>query len=159
MKTIPTRKDIESRRIVRFARGHLAARTTWVGVVTGYNAMYDTVSVYVYESPAPEWVYTPGDTGWLTKTTYARADVEWFEPAEDVEVQRDILRKAAAPRTACYDAFVNGSRVFSSAPWGVAMASAQKSIRNGATVVSEGGGVFRLMSPDGATSARFVPSA
>lgn len=82
MQTIPSTEDIRARRTVKFVRGHLAEHTTWIGIVVGYNAAYDTVKVYVYEPGSPEWVYEPGDAGWLTKTSYARADVEWYEPAE-----------------------------------------------------------------------------
>jgi hypothetical protein len=86
VKTIPTAEDIKARRTVRFAAGHLAEHTSWTGTVAGYNALYDTVHVYVN---------APGNPESGSKITYSRKDVEW---AAHVEHRETTIRVAGVER-------------------------------------------------------------
>lgn len=76
-----------------------------------------------------------------------------------IEERRDVLRATVLPRTAAreYTATVNGTTI-ATMPWGMAMASAQKSIRNGADITAHDAGAFTLTAPNGGRSVRFQPA-
>jgi hypothetical protein len=79
--------------------------------------------------------------------------------AQDIEWRRALLRATVLPRKAApaYSVTLNGT-TGAGIPWGIAMASAQKSIRNGAHITAHPGGAFTLTAPGGGRSVRFQPA-
>jgi hypothetical protein len=74
-----------------------------------------------------------------------------------IEIAREVLRATVMPRVVSeYDITTPEGTI--TMRWTDAMACAQKSIRNGATITPEGAGAFTLTSSSGARSVRFAPS-
>ncbi|MFE4832928.1 hypothetical protein [Streptomyces sp. NPDC056672] len=75
-----------------------------------------------------------------------------------IEQRRAVLRATVLPRTAApeYTVSVNGDTA--TMPWGIVMASAQKSIRAGASITPGDAGTFTLTAPGGGRSAHFQPA-
>ncbi|WP_086686163.1 hypothetical protein [Streptomyces pseudogriseolus] len=100
----------------------------------------------------------------------ARADrLNGMAPAErataelTAEDHRDVLRATVRPRAEApnYAIDVDGANTpawRTVLSWGHAMASAQKSIRNGARITPGPGGTFTLTSPHGGRRAHFRPA-
>lgn len=75
-----------------------------------------------------------------------------------IEQRRAVLRASVLPRTAApeYTVSVNGDTA--TMPWGIAMASAQKSIRAGASITPGDAGTFTLTAPSDGHRAHFQPA-
>ncbi|MER7688777.1 hypothetical protein [Streptomyces sp. NPDC097610] len=75
-----------------------------------------------------------------------------------IEQRRAVLRATVLPRTAApeYTVTVNGDTA--TMPWGTVLASAQKSIRTGASITPGDAGTFTLTALSGGHRARFQPA-
>ena len=68
--------------------------------------------------------------------------------ADDFQERKHLLESAIRPRPARYVITSQDGRETGVLPWGIAMASAMKSLRNGAQVVDMGAGTVKLVNGD-----------
>lgn len=120
------------------------------------DALRITIGGYFARSAAPQ----PADSPQEAPSAPVAAQEQQGAPqdADSVEARRDVLRAAALPRPTHYTISVSDGRTLPDLPWGIAMAQAQSSIRRGATITVQGGGVFTLAAPDGSRTAVFAPA-
>lgn len=110
----------------------------------------------------PLYISGDGETAvdCATDSTAAAAFVvEYRAATDDFERARAVLRATIKPRIEArdYAASVNGGAA-ATMPWGMAMSSAQKSLRNGAHISPGANGSFTLTGPDGGRRAHFQPA-
>ncbi|MEU5181207.1 hypothetical protein AB0G49_14255 [Streptomyces longwoodensis] len=126
--------------------------TGWMVYLRHPGSTFQDAPLYA-AGATPEPVDIDTDTAAVTAFL-----TEYRAAPTTVDRARAVLRAAAWPRSQARDYRMmlhhKGAAVTS---WGHAMACAQKSIRNGATIHPHGAGEFTLTAPDGGRAITFKP--